>query len=125
MNTDLQIFLIISILLFLAVIIKFLTKKSLNLKYTLTWLFSGFFMLIISIFPEIIDFVGAIVGIVAPVNTVFLFAGMFSLLIIFTLTIIVSHMNNKIYRMVQVQAMLEKRIRDLENNNKNAQEISP
>ena len=115
MSINLQIFLVICIIIFLAIVMRFLTKKRLNLKYTLTWLFSGIFMLVIAIFPEIISRIGRVIGVDYPVNTVFLFAGMFSLLIIFTLTMIVSHMNNRIYRMVQTQALLEKRIRDLEN----------
>ena len=94
----------------------FLMRKRLNLKYTLTWLFADFFMLIIAIFPKTIDWIGRLVGIEAPVNTVFLFSGMFSLFIIMTLTMIVSHANDRIYKIAQTQAILEKRIRDLEHS---------
>ncbi len=72
-------------------------------------------MFILSVFPDIVTVMGTLIGIATPVNTVFLFAGMFMILIIFTLTIIVSHMNNRIYRMVQEQALLEKRVRELEH----------
>ena len=64
------------------------------------------------------DWAGSVFGIAAPVNTVFLFAGMFSLIIILSLTMIVSHLNNRIYRIVQTQAILEKRVRDLEKCDK-------
>ena len=114
MNTVLQVFLIACLLVFLVIILAFLTKKHLNLKYTLIWLLADLFMLVVAIFPGIVDWLGSVFGIASPVNTVFLFAGMFSLLIILTLTMIVSHMNNRIYRIVQAQAILEKRVRDLE-----------
>lgn len=115
MSLTLQIFLIICLLIFLIVITRFLITKRLNLKYTLMWFFAVFAMLIITVFPDIVTFISKLVGIASPVNMIFLFAGMFSLLIILTLTMIVSHLNNKVHRLSQTQALLEKRIRDLEN----------
>lgn len=116
MKLILQIFLIVCVLIFLAIIVHYLAKKKLNLRYSLVWLGAGLGMLVLAIFPQIVTAVGNLVGIDTPVNTVFLFAGMFMLLIIFTLTIIVSHMNNQIYRLTQKQAILEKRVRELENS---------
>ncbi len=118
MNLVLQIFLVASVLIFLAIIIYYLAKKKLNLKYSLTWLAAGTGMLILAVFPQIVNTIGSWVGIAAPVNTVFLFGGSFMLLIIFTLTMIVSHMNNRIYKLTQMQAILEKRVRELENAEK-------
>ena len=115
MNNVLQIFLIICLLLFLVIIFRSLSKKQLNLKYTLAWLLADIGMLIVTIFPGIVDFVGELVGIAAPVNTIFLFAGMFMVLIVMTLTFIVSHMNDRIYRLAQTIALLERRIRELES----------
>lgn len=114
MNLILQIFLIICVLLFLGIIIYYLAKKKLNLKYSLTWLAAGLCMLVLAVFPQLVEMIGSLVGIATPVNTVFLFAGMFMLLIIFTLTMIVSHMNTRIYKLTQMQALLEKRVRELE-----------
>lgn len=116
MNLILQIFLIVCVLFFLGIIIYYLAKKKLNLKYSLTWLAAGLGLLVLAIFPQLVEVIGSWVGIAAPVNTVFLFAGMFMLLIIFTLTMIVSHMNSRIYRLTQMQALLEKRVRELEKN---------
>ena len=116
MNTVLQIFLIICLLLFFVLILRYSAKKRLNLKYVLIWLASVFAMLVITIFPQIVDGVGYLVGIHAPVNTVFLFSGMFMVMILMSLTFIVSHMNSRIYKMAQTIALLEKRIRELEPN---------
>lgn len=114
MNLVLQIFLIVCVLAFLGIIIFYLAKKKLNLKYSLTWLAAGLGLLILAIFPQLVEMIGSLVGIATPVNTVFLFAGMFMLLIIFTLTMIVSHMNNRIYKLTQMLALLEKRVREIE-----------
>jgi hypothetical protein len=113
-NIILQIFLIGCIVGFNVIILSLLKKKHLNLKYSLVWLLSAFFMLAIVVCPQIIFFVGALIGIETPVNTVFLFAGVFTILIVLTLTVIVSNFNNKLYRLAQTIALLEKRIRELE-----------
>ena len=118
MDKILQIFLIICLLFFLFLVLRFVAKKRLNLKYSLVWLFAGGAMLIVTIFPRLIEIIGGIIGIAAPVNTVFLFNGMFIILILLTLTFIVSHMNQRIYRMAQSIALLEKRVRDFESPNK-------
>ena len=114
MNRVLQIFLIVCLLLFLALIVRFISKKQLNLKYSLLWLLADLFMMVITIFPQIVDYVGNLVGIVETVNTVFLFSGMFMTLILLTLTFIVSRLNSRICQMAQYMALLEKKIRDIE-----------
>ncbi len=116
MNKVLQIFLIVSVLLFTFVIFRYLTKKKLNLKYSLAWLAACLVMLVLSIFPVLVEKLGELVGIATVTSTVFVFACMFMLIIILTLTMIVSHMNNRIYRLTQMQAILEKRVRELEKS---------
>ncbi|MBQ9760703.1 MAG: DUF2304 domain-containing protein [Clostridia bacterium] len=114
MSLVLQIFLIICVLAFIGVIIRYLVLKKLNLKYTLVWLLAAVFMLTIAIFPQIITWLTKLVGIQVASNAVFFFAILFLFLIVLTLTAIVSHMNNRVYRLTQMQALLEKRVRELE-----------
>jgi len=114
MVRTLQIFFIVAILLFLAVIVHYLKRKRLNLKYTLVWLFCAFAMLFFAIFPDFVGKLGALVGIATPTSTVFVFVNMFILLILLTLTVIVSGLNDRLHRLTQTQALLERRIRDLE-----------
>lgn len=124
MQLVLQFFLIVCVLIFLTLIVYYLAKKKLNLKFSLVWLGVGICMLIVAIFPDIATKLSSLVGIYSPVNAVFLFSGLFMLLIIFTLTIIVSHINNQIYSLTQKQAILEKRVRELEGQAKAQCEIS-
>ncbi len=114
MNLALQIFFICFTLFFLFVILYYLVRKKLNLRYTLVWLITVLVLLIISIFPIIVEKIADWLGIIAPVNAVFIFAILFMLIIILTLTAIVSHMNSRVYRLTQTQALLEKRVRELE-----------
>jgi len=114
LNRTLQVFLIMCLLLFLVLILRYVSKKELNLKYSLTWILADISMLVITIFPQIIDIIGGLVGIAAPVNTIFLFSGMFMILILLTLTFIVSRLNNRVYKLTQAIALLEKRLRNCE-----------
>lgn len=114
MNLTLQIFFICFALFFLSIILYYLVQKKLNLRYTLVWLITVTLLLILAIFPSIVTVVGNWLGIVSPVNTIFIFAILFILIIVLTLTAIVSHMNNRVYRLAQKQSILEKRIRELE-----------
>ena len=114
MNLNLRLFLVICILVYLGIIINLLRKKKLNLKYTLIWLFSGIIMLVVSIFPQIINFLSSVIGIVDVTNAVFILEGMFVLVILLSLTSIVSHFNDRNRELIQKVALLEKRVRELE-----------
>lgn len=114
MDNTLRLFLIISITVYLIIILHLLKKKKLNLRYTLLWLFSAFVMLLVTIFPQIIYTGAKLVGMVSPVNLVFVLEGIFVLFILLSLTSIVSYLTNKVYRIVQTISLLEKRIYDLE-----------
>lgn len=114
MRLSLQIFLILSIILYLSIIIHLLRKKNINLQYSLIWIFSGVAMLLISAFPDTIVVIAKIIGIIDPVNVVFVLEGMFVLLILISLTTIVSHLSDRNRQLVQSLSMLEERVRKLE-----------
>lgn len=114
MIVTLRIFFAVIDLIFLFVIFYLLKKKKLNLRYTLTWLFAAVALLIADIFPQIIMSAMHLVGIATPVNMVFVLEAFFVLLILLSLTVIVSHLTERVYRLTQTIAILEKRIRELE-----------
>lgn len=115
MHPYLQACLIICLSLFVIAVFRYLVLKKLNLKYTLLWLAAIIVLLILLIFPNIINKLAALMGVVEPPNAAFFFAIFFLAIIMLTITAIVSHLSNRIYRLTQTQALLEKRIRDLEN----------
>ena len=114
MNIGLRIFLAIAIIFFLVIIINLLRKQKLNLQYSLIWLFSVFALLLLITFPEIVYWISRIVGIETPVNVVYVIEAMFVLLILLSITIIISDLNEKNRKTIQALAILEKRVRELE-----------
>jgi len=115
MPVALHIFLIVCVSIFFLVLLRYLIKRKLNLKYSLIWLLASIVMLVGVIFPQIIVWLCSLVGIQTPANAAFFVAIIFLFILVMMLTAIVSHMNQRVYRNTQTQAILEKRVRELEN----------
>jgi hypothetical protein len=114
MDYRMQIMLIICILLYLIVILCLLKKGKLNLRYTLLWFLTAVVMLVFTIFPEIVNWLTGLAGIQLPSNFVFFMEGIFVLILLLSLTSIVSRLTSRLTKLTQAQALLEKRVRDLE-----------
>ena len=114
MSTKLQIFMLLALALYFVILFQLLKKKRLNLKYTILWIFAGFFMLLVSLFPQILFAITDFVGIEVPTNALFALIFFFVIIILMALTSIVSKQNEQLKRMTQTIALLEKRIREQE-----------
>lgn len=110
----LQLLLVIAIIIYFAIILKFLKDKALELKYTLLWLFAGLVMLIMVVFPELLSLIVHLFGIQDNMNGLYILVLAFVLMILMALTSIVSRQSNKMIILIQELAVLEKRIRDIE-----------
>jgi len=91
-----------------------LKRGRLNLRYTLAWLFSCGAMFIVLLFPSIAAHIAYRLGIVEVVNAVFLLQGLLVMLILLSLTAVVSRLNEKSTRIIQQVALLEERLRTME-----------
>ena len=85
-----------------------------ELKYALSWFVISLFVLVVDIFPDIMEKLADILGITTPVNMMFLLGFLFSLAIILVLTVALSINAGSVKRLNQKVAMLDKRIRELE-----------
>lgn len=110
----LRVFLLIAVCGYFVIVFQLLKRKTLNLKYTLLWLASGFIMLILVLFPRLLHLFAALVGIFEPTNALFSVILFCVIIILMSLTAIVSRLNEKNKVLIQSIALLEKRVRDLE-----------
>ena len=99
----------------LVIIINMIRKRSLELKYALSWILAIVFVLILVLFPALQVLLSNLLGIATPVNMIFFLGFCFSLLIIFTLTVIVSRTTDRLRKLAQQMAILEQKVRDLES----------
>lgn len=119
--TRLRVLLLIAVCIYFIMVFCLLRRKTLNLKYTLLWLASGFVMLILALFPQLLQSFASLVGIYDPMNALFSLIIFCILIILMSLTAIVSKLNRKTKTLIQALALLEKRVRDSEDisNEKN------
>ncbi len=114
-SIKLQITMLIAVGLYFLIVFGLLKKKTLNLKYTLLWLASGIIMLALAVFPQTLAWFAALVGIYEPTNALFAFMFFCVIIILMSITAIVSKLNEKSKRLIQSVALLEKRVRELED----------
>lgn len=120
MSITLRIFILIGIVFYFVLIFHFLRKKELALKYTLLWLAAGLIMLVFDLFPMLLTFMVHLFGIELPVNGIFAICIFFLIILLMSITSIVSRQTERIRTLTQYTATLEKRIRQLEEQNKQA-----
>ena len=114
MTLKLQLIIGAVMLMALFVIFYMEKKRSIDLKYALSWLAVIVFVLVLDCFPKLLDKLSRALGVFSPVNMIFFLGFCFSLLIIFTLTVIVSRMSERIRRLAQAVALNEEKLRCLE-----------
>lgn len=114
MTNTLRVVLAFGILLYFCVVVKLLKEKKLALKYSLLWLVMGMVMAVLVSFPQMLRFLSNLIGIVDSMNGLFSFAIAFILMLLLSITAIVSKQSDRIKNLVQDNALLERRIRELE-----------
>lgn len=114
MTVKLQITILLALLLALGAIVNMIRRKSLELKYALSWLFVLAAVAVCAAFPKTMVVMAHFLGIDAPVNMIFFLGFCFSLVIIYTLTVSLSRMSTKMRKLTQIIALNEDRIKALE-----------
>lgn len=118
----LRITLSVAVICYFILILYYLKKRMLELKYTLLWLMAGLVMGIMIFSPETLVCFVKILGIESNMNGLYVLCISFIIAILMTLTSIVSRQALKIRTMIQEISMLEKRIRDLEQEQNTSEE---
>ncbi|AKG36509.1 DUF2304 domain-containing protein [Paenibacillus durus] len=112
----LQITLIVLSILLLFLLINMIKKYELQLRYALLWIFLVFLMLIVSIFPGIAFYFTQAFGFETPSNFVFLLGILSALIIIFSLTVSISNLANKLRQISQEVGLLKNEIEKMKKN---------
>lgn len=109
MTFQLRVILIAMILITGVIVVGQIKKRNLELQYTISWLFLLFVILLVSIFPALLDKMAGLFGIELPINMVFFLGFIFTLMIIYRLTEAVSKMSREITELTQKVALLDKK----------------
>lgn len=113
MTVKIQIIIGVCLVIGLIAIINMIRRRRLELKYALSWLIAIVFVLVLDCFPSLLAQISRMLGIWAPVNMIFFLGFCFSLLIIFTLTVTLSRMSERVRKLSQTVALNEEKIEKL------------
>jgi hypothetical protein len=111
---QLRIVLLAAVVIYYVIILSLLKHRKLDLKYTLLWLLTGVLMLLLIAFPQITWGIAGLVGMQSGMNVLYLCLLAFIVMILMSLTSIVSGQKERIRKLAENNALLEKRIRELE-----------
>ena len=125
MSGKLQIVLIVSSLVFLGITVRFIRKKGLDLNHSIQWFAGSAILLVMAVFPDGVEFLAHLFGIEVASNFVFLILMAYLLYTLLSVSCSVSRQHDRIKRLVQAQALMEKRLEEVENILCEAQENGP
>ena len=114
MTGQLQLFMILGAVALLLIIFAFLKRGYMSVKYSLLWLALSVGLVIAAVFPSVLYVLRDLLDIEIPVNLVFLLMFCFVLVVLLSLSVAISQLADKCKRLTQANALLEKRMRDLE-----------
>ena len=117
MTPQLQLFMVLGALMLLCIIFTLLKRGLMSVKYSLLWLLLAVALVIAAAFPYVIYVLRDVLSIEMPVNLVFLLMFCF-VLVVLSLSIAITQLAEKCKRLTQANAILEKRVRDLEEKNR-------
>lgn len=115
----LQIILFFSSCGVLFVLLYLVKKHKLELKNALLWIFLNIIAIIISIFPQLSKTIAEIIGIITPVNVLFLLGIVSLFLISFSLTISLSKATGTIKDTVQELGILKQELEEIKSAKEN------
>lgn len=105
------------VVVYFIVIFYLLKHGKFALSYSLLWLFSGFVMALFVIFPNLLEYMAKCLGIEVASNGLFAMSIFLIIIILASITAIVSKLSWDLRKMVQNYAIMEKRLRCLEEEN--------
>ena len=113
MNIVLQVAVTIACILFIGFVVRLVAKEKLLLKYSLLWIALAIILLLCSIFPGPLYLLSHALGFEAPANFIFMVGLFFLLAIALSLSAIASKQKLMIKNLTQNQALLQKRLDDM------------
>lgn len=114
MSPVFQSLLFVGDLIFLFLIFVLVKNGKLSVRFSLPWLGLGVGMLVLAVWPEVAKILRSLVQVEVVSNMVFIMLFCFVLLVLLILCAVVSEYNERLKRLTQTNAILEHRVRQLE-----------
>ncbi len=112
MSLTLRIFLIVCSLISVFFLVRKIRKAKLRIDVSIFWIIFAVLLVVLSLFPGITMWLADIMGIISPVNLLFLFMIFILLLYAFSMTVRMSELENKINELTEELAIRDRMNRD-------------
>ena len=112
MSFRLQIVIIVATVIALLYLIRQIFRKKLDIKYGIIWLGMSIIIMIFAIWPNLLVRLSDLMGIASPVNMLFFVEHILLIMAIYVLSRSVGMLMDKVRRMSQEIAILNKKLND-------------
>ena len=112
MTLRLQIMVIIFIVLAVLYIVNQLRKKKLYYRFGLGWLLIIFCILVLTVSPKLLSMLAGFLGITLPINMLFFFGFCFIVILVFSMSMMISSLSDRVKKLSQEIAILRKDMYD-------------
>ena len=112
MTLRLQIMVIIFIVLAVLYIVNQLSKKKLDYRFGLGWLLIIFCILVLTVSPKLLSMLAGFLGITLPINMLFFFGFCFIVILVFSMSMMISSLSDRVKKLSQEIAILRKDMYD-------------
>ncbi len=118
MEIRMQIIITVIVLVGVFYVLSLIRRGRLELKYALAWIAVAVMVIIFDWLPGFMSDMADFLGIVSPMNMLYFLGFLFVLVILLTVTVASSIASGSVKRLTQKIAILEKRVRELEAEQK-------
>jgi hypothetical protein len=120
MDSRIQILAIVASGLLLLVVLELVRQRRLMERYALLWLFSAVVLLALAAFRGLLEDTASLIGIAYPPSALFFIAFAFVLVLLLHFSLAVSRLTDQSKVLAQRLALLDKRLRDIEQEQPSA-----
>lgn len=125
MSIQLRILLIIGSVATLIYFLLKIRKSKLRIEDGVFWIIFSFVMILLSLLPDVVSYAAELLGVISPVNFLFLAIIFVLLMRIFSLTLKISQLSSKLESFVQIYAIDNKKSGgDNSDNEDNSEKLS-
>ncbi|RAV19852.1 DUF2304 domain-containing protein [Paenibacillus contaminans] len=103
---------IVFCLAFVFITVELIRRQKIAERYALLWLSLGLVMVLLSLFPKLLQTVAELLGIFYAPSLLFLIGSAFALLLIMHVTMVISRLHRKVTRLIQELALLKAALGD-------------
>ena len=112
MTARLSIIIVVGMLLSIIYFFGLVSKNRLGYKYAFYWAILALCVSTLALFPQLLNLMADAMGIASPVNGLFYLGIFFLLFVVFSLSISISRLTDKVRRLTQDLGILRKEVND-------------